>query len=1031
MFNHLQQFRDQSDTHPTLCTCDPKERVACNWEFSGRLQNRIWKVCKKHLDWIQYAEIGDSGFGNNHWVSGKLIPDEAETRWLRNNPLTNTPFQLIKLAVFCKTFDKTRHECPKSLVKHMVEPWVKAMDMSNWRGFYAFSRPTGLSAELQEFRLEDHVWIWRALKSAEDLGLGSQLGNPQDRTKGANLNKKVIDAPDNSKSTKLAFRYSPKAFQQHVLRRFTTENPVSKQTMLAVARSPSDNRFYLHSRDTALFYREASSFFVEARSLWQGTIEAQRYHDENHDSKWDSPLRYALAFMMGKSELQINEKSPDEISSAARDILLQSSSESGLFPGALHKETKEPEQLQKGTFRDFYWHRTFEVPYILWEFSLHFNTSEYSSPSPTDSSKRVVEQTQKTIGIAVPSSAPLLMKKSMPFNNLIVQKSITDLSDEWLYTLPSFLNFTPEVSEDDEKKLDEEMIKTPRGLIIDIPRSRHSKEDKRTVHDIESFKWRSSFQMTNMDMYEGLKSQRTAKDSKKRLIWSPNASEQTKQVCCITSPADERDMVKLFFDRHGERVKYFSDEVTATENSWITELHLSFYRLFMDEEQRHMNDLAFLGGKGSMKRAGTCFRFVGDFFDRYWTCHFLESEELIDNEAEEEFERSSEFTTFKDIIAQPQYDTIREDRTARFVKAMGFKEFLNSSKLLRGIEQQKQSWRQRKVLELLLLDRMLKRISKSYKEMIEETSMWLSDRFLRAKSPGVVPKDVISVSNALFSAPMKSDAYLDFSKAWPSFQYTLQVLEEDLKEILVKIELWRGREAARQPEEPRWTRNDERRYRAAITKLEASNNHEIRQLNRYAAMISSLRNSLISGLESTRNELSFQSAENVRFFTYITVIFLPLGFATGIFSMSESPPTGGALKRMVVTAIVTFMLTIILLLNVQDLEKSFLQPTVKGFAFLNRSISKIWTDHIKVFNKNSETSPSNPAIEPVDREQSSRPSKEVSDTSPLDHDQRLSTPRDEHNTTSRWIPKMLSHRRKNTNEANERDSPALEEARAG
>jgi hypothetical protein len=140
--------------------------------------------------------------------------------------------------------------------------------------------------------------------------------------------------------------------------------------MLAVARSPADNRFYLHSRDTALLYTETTSFFVKSGTLWKATIDAQRLHEENQDSGWDNPLRHALAFMMGRSNLQINEKLPKDLSNDAKDALLQSSSANGLFPGALHPVTKEPELFHDESWRDFYWHRTFEVPYILWQFSL-------------------------------------------------------------------------------------------------------------------------------------------------------------------------------------------------------------------------------------------------------------------------------------------------------------------------------------------------------------------------------------------------------------------------------------------------------------------------------------------------------------------------------------------------------------------------------------------------------------------------------------------------------------------------------------
>lgn len=348
-------------------------------------------------------------------------------------------------------------------------------------------------------------------------------------------------------------------------------------------------------------------------------------------------------------------------------------------------------------------------------------------------------------------------------------------------------------------------------------------------------------------------------------------------------------------------MNYFSNEATTIANLWITEFHLSSYKLLEDAQDQKMTGLVFLGGDRLITRAGAGFRFVGDFFDRYWTCHVLESAED---------DHSQILADFNELV-EP-------------------KELLLHGPSHHG-ERYKKPWRQRKVLELLLFSRMLKKITGRYKKMIAETSGRLNSLFPKAAIRNDQQENIVLVSNALFSAPIDNNAYLTFSKNWPPFNYTLQVMEEDLNEILDKIGLWRDREAARHPEEPRWTKNDESRYRAAITKLTTSNNHEIRQLSDYRATIQSLRTSLTSGLESTRNELSFRSAENVRFFTYITVIFLPLGFATAIFSMSDSSPKRETLNGMVVTAFITLLLTVFMLVSVQKLNRQKLDTALRLF----------------------------------------------------------------------------------------------------
>ncbi|KAF7578479.1 hypothetical protein PtrM4_027190 [Pyrenophora tritici-repentis] len=146
-------------------------------------------------------------------------------------------------------------------------------------------------------------------------------------------------------------------------------------------------------------------------------------------------------------------------------------------------------------------------------------------------------------------------------------------------------------------------------------------------------------------------------------------------------------------------------------------------------------------------------------------------------------------------------------------------------------------------------------------------------------------------------------------------------MEEDLKDILEKIDIWENRKADRNLEEPRWTRNDERRYRAAITKLTKRNALATRDLIYHLTTVRSLRVSFSNRLQSTRDELNFLNAENIRYFTYLNAVFLPLGFATGVWSMAESPPHGKNIKGMAATAVVTLLLTVTVIVNMQILKE--------------------------------------------------------------------------------------------------------------
>ncbi|KAK0371767.1 hypothetical protein CLIM01_10878 [Colletotrichum limetticola] len=134
------------------------------------------------------------------------------------------------------------------------------------------------------------------------------------------------------------------------------------------------------------------------------------------------------------------------------------------------------------------------------------------------------------------------------------------------------------------------------------------------------------------------------------------------------------------------------------------------------------------------------------------------------------------------------------------------------------------------------------------------------------------------------------------------------MVEGDLAGNLAQMELWRTREKDRQAEKPRWTLNDENRYRVIIVRLRVSNEHDVQKLKRIHLEIASLNGLLAKRLEVMRNDLEQRRANDIQKFTYVTVVFLPLGFATGVFSMSGTP-----LVSMVFTAIVSLVVTALML----------------------------------------------------------------------------------------------------------------------
>ncbi|PSN61554.1 hypothetical protein BS50DRAFT_153800 [Corynespora cassiicola Philippines] len=96
------------------------------------------------------------------------------------------------------------------------------------------------------------------------------------------------------------------------------------------------------------------------------------------------------------------------------------------------------------------------------------------------------------------------------------------------------------------------------------------------------------------------------------------------------------------------------------------------------------------------------------------------------------------------------------------------------------------------------------------------------------------------------------------------------------------------------------------------------------------------RESLSSRLESVRNDISFRGSENINLFTYVTVVFLPLGLATGVFSMSGSPDHS-TLMSMIELALLSLALTFYALVNATT-GKSVMRPVIHAFRSIEQFV---------------------------------------------------------------------------------------------
>ncbi|OTB01046.1 hypothetical protein M426DRAFT_266674 [Hypoxylon sp. CI-4A] len=830
------------------------------------LLGRISAVCRGHLIWLSNsAEKNQGCFVANYWATGSAIASNSSS-WQPVNSLTDTAYQIIKAGQYAELCgDKSDPDAARRLIE--------------MAGTYAF-------------RLDDHIWIWKALKTIEDNGLW-----PYEKGDG-----KIIGPP--------------RKVQQDILRHFTTENETSKKRTLAVTRSSRETRFLFHARDTVMFYGHQWGFFLQ-QPIWENTLLAQPLHEDNQDTTWHNTLRYALAIMMSISGYRINYDSPDDTARYCLQSLLKGTEVNGLFAGELNEITKEPVLFTNEEDRDNYFHASFEVPYILLTDATRIVETctrrkgkhyQVRSASPQNSSAAVersweqMPQQKQHILNEEAARQPGFIKKTVPFSRLLDSNSIIDMEEEWLYNYPSFLSDEKGITDDDARniilalsqdssvdvignmvvsgamdikrfqefednkfeKLRFENDGISRSLMVDVPKTKWSRKKERRIDEHPSQNLDLPFHIrhrpcNNESLYEKLIQHRNATNAKKRFVWLQDTNPSTAFICYIGSTESERSAISAFFDRHWRRDDYFLDDTTMVLNTWETELHLSFLHLSETGGVRTSSDGITLYPEPGISKVSMGFRFWDDLFDRYWTCHLIEDAPTLN----------------------PKFEWIPP--------------FVERDK--------EKGWRQRKILELYLFEHILSTVVRSTRTIYEDVKRRLEERQGKGASSTTI---------------LNTEDYFSTSAKWQTSYDILQAVDEKLVEVELEVSKWLSREKDRGQEKPRWTRNDERKYGGIIKKLLVSTDKQIRNLHSVHTSVESLRNTLTRRHEQSRADISLYGSEDIRLFTYVTVIFLPLGFAASIFSMNGTPPAY-LVTNLVVCSIVALVITILALFNAKIL----------------------------------------------------------------------------------------------------------------
>ncbi|KAK4070281.1 hypothetical protein Trihar35433_4748 [Trichoderma harzianum] len=907
------------------CTC---EDYCCN------MRSRIFRVCQGHLEWL-FGE--DHGFSPHRWATGRAIAGWESNVTLSEKSVVDASLNIIKAADFYRISKATQDTIDD--FRGDVNDWIEDLHRNNQDIEYVFPHS---SEDLPlQFQLSDHAIIWRALKSLELIGLSSEL--------------KANTIPGRRKSS-----YSSRKIQDSIFKKFTTDCTQLSERLMATSRSLSETSFLLHIEDTATLSAMKMGLFdlpkreelvrrmtIESNDepdnvapgmpvgastsrsdndltdpwrnkheAWMATIDSQKLHEDNDDDNWDHPLQYALAMVLSARGIHMNSQTPAQMYTFARSILLQSSSPNGLFPGLLD-ENKDPALFEDD---DAYWHASFEVPFILWETKKYSPRTEENSTDETSSSF-LLRRNSAEASI----SGAGFVKRYEPF---------TETSDlgpnyEWLYKEPEFFGFRIDLSSKAIEKFCEEHRRNVekgsetinRAVEAFQPLKQDTLQDYGYIIDISGPEYTKILGQRNLPfrifspdkIRSFIGGVRDTTNAKKRFFHFYRANLDVALNCYLASSEEEE--ISSFFDKHSSYSKYFFEDTTAIFNKWVTELHLSFYQVVPDDavfqaipwtETFKFPDSA---GSESDKRVGRAvmsFRFDGDVFDHYWTCHFFDH--------------------------NPQW--LSNTQAGRP---------LISSRHVSGTLEA-DPWQQRRVLELLLFDIILKEMIKGTKGILEEimTSVLTSSHSHkhRATDQPTVDFSEIDASTLLNAlevlSKVDSNTFASKNELWNKFQRILQVIEDDLKESLTMIALWTDREEKRNIIKAGWTPRKEQKYQGAISRLKLLNSHKIHELRRCGANVASFNMLLTRRLEVMRNDLDTKSNVDIRLFTYVTVVFLPVSFATGVFSMSGAP-TRELLGSMASTACVALLITVVALLNAKVLGAELFGPIFNGIRPLSEA----------------------------------------------------------------------------------------------
>ena len=408
--------------------------------------------------------------------------------------------------------------------------------------------------------------------------------------------------------------------------------------------------------------------------------------------------------------------------------------------------------------------------------------------------------------------------------------------------------------------------------------------------------------------------------AKKRLIEVASHNQELALVCWLTATRLERPFFTGFLNRHGSSESFFGERVDWKGDIWDTELHLGFYQLLTEEgnkrfpprsdlpsRHRRIRPMPHLSSQSDLREinlVASSLRFAGDLRDRSWTCYYLSS-----------VARDGGFTSLTN-----EYTDSGQSQEDYYTEVIG----------------------QRKVLEMTYVERILLEMGHSNDAMISAFSHELH-----------VPE----------TRDPQNESYEFIHRYSRLHSKAGEILLEVSQQVGLAIkaaEEWERREESR-PTRSRWSYKDEKRYGQKIMDLTRRYKLGIQNLRiqkdclvEQQSSAEQRHNNLISYMQLQDARTSSRSAEDVRLFTYATIVFLPLSFSSSLFSM-QAAPGSNILSAMIPTTFVALALTFFALSDMKVMDRNWTLWTYRVTANARRKMQMSehtgWLPWPKIFRE--------------------------------------------------------------------------------